>query len=290
MSSAVIIDGKQIASNMAQELLSQVNSLKSIHSITPGLAVILVGEDPASKVYVASKVRRAKELGIAIFQHLLPAHTKQDEVLALVKQLNADTHVNGILVQLPLPAHLDQNVVINAIDANKDVDGFTVQNVGLLNTWQDCLEPSTPQGALILIKKFLGDDLAGKKAVVLGRSLIVGRPMASILVRESCTVTLLHSRSTNIEDECKNADILISAIGQPGFIKASLVKKGACVIDIGITRVGDKLLGDVDFEDVSSIAGYITPVPGGVGPMTVICMLSNTIKACLKQNEIVLKI
>jgi methylenetetrahydrofolate dehydrogenase (NADP+)/methenyltetrahydrofolate cyclohydrolase len=208
--------------------------------------------------------------------------------LDLIERLNKDSAVNGILVQLPLPEHLTQNIIIDSINPDKDVDGFTVYNVGRLNTWQDCLEPSTPQGALILIKSVLGDDLSGKKAVVLGRSLIVGRPMASILVRESCTVTLLHSKSKNIESECKNADILVSAIGSPGFITANLVKQGACVIDVGITRVGDKIVGDVDFNKVSDVAGFLTPVPGGVGPMTVICMLMNTIKSCLKQNNIVL--
>jgi methylenetetrahydrofolate dehydrogenase (NADP+)/methenyltetrahydrofolate cyclohydrolase len=285
---AFIIDGKKIASEEAVKLSSKVQLLKSKHNIIPGLAVILVGNDPASHIYVASKIRRAKEVGISIFQHLLPENISQIELLELIERLNKDSKVNGILVQLPLPEHLIQNVIIDSINPDKDVDGFTVYNVGRLNTWQDCLEPSTPQGALILIKSVLGNDLAGKKAVVLGRSLIVGRPMASILVRESCTVTLLHSKSQNIESECKNADILVSAIGSPGFITANLVKPGACVIDVGITRVDDKIVGDVDFNEVSNVAGFLTPVPGGVGPMTVICMLMNTIKSCLKQNNIVL--
>ncbi len=290
MSSAVIIDGKKIADAKALEISAQVQELSAKYGIVPGLAVILVGDNQASHIYVASKVHKAKELGISIFPHILDENTKQRDLLSLIETLNTDKNINGILVQLPLPHHLDQNIIINAIDPEKDVDGFTVRNVGLLNTWQDCLEPSTPQGALILIKKCLGDDISGKKAVVLGRSLIVGRPMASILVRESCTVTLLHSRSMNIVTECKSADILVSAIGQPGFIKDSLVKKGACVIDVGTTRVDGKIIGDVDFEAVSKVAGYLTPVPGGVGPMTVICMLANTIKACLKQNNILLNI
>jgi methylenetetrahydrofolate dehydrogenase (NADP+)/methenyltetrahydrofolate cyclohydrolase len=285
---AVIIDGKKIADEEALKLSAKVKLLESKHNVIPGLAVVLVGNDPASHIYVASKVRRAKEVGISIFQHLLPENVTQNEVLDLIERLNKDSAVNGILVQLPLPEHLTQNIIIDSINPDKDVDGFTVYNVGRLNTWQDCLEPSTPQGALILIKSVLGDDLSGKKAVVLGRSLIVGRPMASILVRESCTVTLLHSKSKNIESECKNADILVSAIGSPGFITANLVKQGACVIDVGITRVGDKIVGDVDFNKVSDVAGFLTPVPGGVGPMTVICMLMNTIKSCLKQNNIVL--
>jgi methylenetetrahydrofolate dehydrogenase (NADP+)/methenyltetrahydrofolate cyclohydrolase len=290
VSSAVIIDGKKIADKKALVIASQVRTLNSTYSITPGLSVILVGSDQASHIYVENKMRRAKELGINIFPHILPEDTKQDDLIKLIKFLNQDKEVNGILVQLPLPSHLNQNAIINTIDAGKDVDGFTVENVGLLNSWQDCLEPSTPQGVLILIKKCLGHDLSSKKAVVLGRSQVVGRPMASILVRENCTVTLLHSKSINIAEECKNADILVSAIGQPGFIKADLVKKGACVIDVGITRVDGKLLGDVDFEEVSKVAGFLTPVPGGVGPMTVVCMLANTIKACLKQNNILLKI
>ncbi|MCE2991413.1 MAG: bifunctional methylenetetrahydrofolate dehydrogenase/methenyltetrahydrofolate cyclohydrolase [Candidatus Jidaibacter sp.] len=288
MPAAVIIDGKKIADEEALKLSAKVKLLESKHNVIPGLAVVLVGNDPASHIYVASKVRRAKEVGISIFQHLLPENVTQNEVLDLIERLNKDSAVNGILVQLPLPEHLTQNIIIDSINPDKDVDGFTVYNVGRLNTWQDCLEPSTPQGALILIKSVLGDDLSGKKAVVLGRSLIVGRPMASILVRESCTVTLLHSKSKNIESECKNADILVSAIGSPGFITANLVKQGACVIDVGITRVGDKIVGDVDFNKVSDVAGFLTPVPGGVGPMTVICMLMNTIKSCLKQNNIVL--
>ncbi len=288
MPAAVIIDGKKIADEEALKLSAKVKLLESKHNVIPGLAVVLVGNDPASHIYVASKVRRAKEVGISIFQHLLPGNVTQNEVLELIERLNKDSAINGILVQLPLPEHLTQNIIIDSINPDKDVDGFTVYNVGRLNTWQDCLEPSTPQGALILIKSVLGDNLSGKKAVVLGRSLIVGRPMASILVRESCTVTLLHSKSKNIESECKNADILVSAIGAPGFITANLVKQGACVIDVGITRVGDKIVGDVDFNKVSDIAGFLTPVPGGVGPMTVICMLMNTIKSCLKQNNIVL--
>lgn len=286
MTLANIIDGKSIASNYAASLRAKAEALKSQYKIQPKLAVILVGNDPASQIYVTNKVNKGIEIGIKVDRYNFPDTISQDELVAKIKSLDSDKSVHGILVQLPLPEHLDQNAVINTISAPKDVDGFTVQNIGLLNSWQDCLEPSTPQGILILIKKALGDNLVGKKAVVLGRSLIVGRPTASILVRESCTVTLLHSKSQNIEDECKTADILISAIGSPLFIKANLIKPGACVIDVGIRRIEDKIYGDVDFESVSKVAGYITPVPGGVGPMTVICMLANTLKACCIQNGI----
>lgn len=283
---AQLIDGKAFADNLCLELKKQIDYLKKENRLVPGLAVVVVGEDEASHIYVASKIRRAQEIGINIFAHYLPASTKEDELITLIHALNNDINVHGILVQLPLPTSLPENKIINTIDAIKDVDGFTALNIGLLNSWQDCLEPSTPQGALMLIKSALGEDLSGKKVVVLGRSLIVGRPMASILIRESCTVTLLHSRSVNIEDECKKADIIVSAIGKPGIIKANLVKPGACVIDIGISRIGSKLFGDVDFDDVSSIAGFITPVPGGVGPMTVACMLANTVKAMCIQKGI----
>ena len=281
-----LIDGKAYADNLCLGLKKQIAHFKEQHKLVPGLAVVLAGDDESSKIYVASKIKRAQEIGINIFTHFLPASVNKDELIALVTTLNQDRNVHGILVQLPLPGDLPEHEIVNTIDAEKDVDGFTTLNIGLLNSWQDCLEPSTPQGALMLIKSVLGEDLSGKKAVVLGRSLIVGRPMASILVRESCTVTLLHSKSINIEDECKMADIIVSAIGKPGIIKANLVKSGACVIDIGITRVTGKLFGDVDFEDVSRVAGFITPVPGGVGPMTVACMLANTVKAMCKQQGI----
>lgn len=289
MTPANIIDGKLIASEYAAKLLTQASTLKSKHNITPKLAVLLVGEDPASKIYVANKVAKGKEIGIDVDQHNFSSDIQEAALIDAIKALDNDPSVHGILVQLPLPEHIDQNKAINSISAIKDVDGFTVQNIGLLNSWQDCLEPSTPQGVIILIKRALGDDLTGKKAVVLGRSLIVGRPTASILVRESCSVTLLHSKSINIEHECKSADIIVSAIGQPHFIKSNLIKPGACVIDVGIRRIGDKIYGDVDFEDVQKVAGWITPVPGGVGPMTVICMLSNTLKACCLQNGIKLE-
>ncbi len=289
MKHAKIIDGKFQADQICEGLKQSILDINRRHSITPGLAVILAGDDPASHIYVANKIKRAKEISMQIFPHFLPADVPETQLLGLIEQLNKDKSVHGILLQIPVPEHIDQFKAINTIGPQKDVDGFTVQNVGLLNTWQDCLEPSTPKGALKLIKSALGDDLSGKKAVVLGRSLIVGRPMASMLIRESCTVTLLHSKSVNIAQECSSADILVSAIGQPGFITKELVKPGACIIDVGITRVDGKILGDVDFESVSKIAGYITPVPGGVGPMTVACMLENTFKAMCKQHNLVIK-
>lgn len=282
---AKIIDGKAFAGKICEDLSEKINVVAKHRGIKPGLAVILVGDDPASHIYVNNKIKKAREIGININDFILPSNTKEKFLIEKIQELNANKNVHGILVQLPLPQFINQHKVINSIDPIKDVDGFTIVNIGLLNSWQDCLEPSTPQGALILIKSALGENLSGKKAVVLGRSLIVGRPMASILVRESCTVTLLHSKSVNIQEECRSADILVSAIGYPHFIKAELVKRGACVIDVGITRVGDKVVGDVDFDEVAEIAGFISPVPGGVGPMTVACMLLNTFKAMVKQLE-----
>lgn len=283
MCAATIIDGRQISNEIATNLIGKIEWLKK-YSIIPTLAVILVGSDPASHVYVASKIKRAKQIGIEVKSYFFDETVIELDLILLIKNLNIDDKINGILVQLPLANHINSHKVINSIDHGKDVDGFTVTNVGLLNTWQDCLEPSTPQAAMILIKQFMGRNLAGLKAVVLGRSLIVGRPMTSMLIKENCTVTLLHSQSINIAAECKTADIVVSAIGKPKIIDSNFIKKGACVIDIGITRINDKLFGDVNLASVNNIAGFITPVPGGVGPMTVICMLNNTIKACLNQN------
>lgn len=278
-----IINGIEQAASLCKNLKLRADEKKQKYNAVPCLAAILVGNDPASHIYVNNKMKRANELGFSIISHFLDHQTLQDDLLILIAKLNLNPNVHGILLQLPLPKHLDQFKSINAISAIKDVDGFTAQNVGMLNLWQDCFEPSTPQGVLILIKLYLGDDLSGKKAVILGRSVIVGRPMVSMLIRENCTVTLLHSKSLNIEEECRSADILISAIGVPNFVDSSFVKPGACVIDVGITRIEDKIVGDVDFESVSAVAGFITPVPGGVGPMTIACMLSNTYKAMCKQ-------
>jgi len=274
-----IIDGKKIAGELLATLRAQVISLKDECAITPGIAVIQVGDDPASTIYVRNKMRCAVEIGIKTFPNLLPSGITTEELLDLVAQLNNNPDVHGILVQLPLPPSVNTDLVLNAIKPQKDVDGFSWVNVGKLNSWVPCLESCTPQGAMILIKHALGEDLSGKKAVVLGRSRIVGRPMAAMLIRENCTVTIAHSYSQQIADEVKSADILVAATGVPNLVKGSWLKPGVCVIDVGIVRIEDKLYGDVDFAEAIKVAGHITPVPGGVGPMTVACLMRNTIKA-----------
>lgn len=286
MRNTQIINGKEIAAEKMRRLASEIFKQQRETGAVPHLNVILVGEDPASHIYVKNKIARAKEVGMEVTPFFLPYSTDQESLLRLIQSQNEDDRVSGILVQLPLPEHIEKLAVINTIDPRKDVDGFTVKNVGLLNTWQECLAPSTPQGCLELIKSCLGENLAGSKAVILGRSPIVGRPMASMLIKESCTVTLLHSLSVNIASECKDADILISAIGKPHFVKGSFIKPGACVIDVGITRVDGALFGDVDFEEAMGVAGFITPVPGGVGPMTVSCMLHNTFNAFVTSQRV----
>lgn len=279
----VVIDGKAHANTLLDNLRREIQELGK-RSIVPGLAVILVGDDTASVMYTATKVRRAQEIGIHSRVHKFPATVTESEVLEYIHRLNADNAINGILVQLPLPNHFNTQALLDTITYEKDVDGFHTYNVGLLNSWQDSLEPCTPQGALMLIKSALGQDISGKKAVVLGRSRIVGRPMVSILIRESCSVLALHSKSRNLQEECRNADIIVSAVGKPQMITKEWVMPGACVIDIGIVKVGDKLYGDVDFESVKQVAGFITPVPGGVGQMTVACLLLNTIRAAYTAN------
>lgn len=250
------------------------------------MAIILIGQHAPSALYVKNKINAANKIGINTTLYHLPNNISEQELLYKITELNNDSTVNGIIIQLPLPEHLEQNTILNAVSPYKDVDGFTAHNIGLLNSWQECLEPSTPQGCLFLIKKYLGPDLKGKKAVVLGRSIIVGRPMCSMLIRESCSVTLLHSFSQDPQAETMTADIVVSAIGKPQIITADFIKYGACVIDVGITHHEGKLCGDVDFVNVQKKAGYITPVPGGIGPMTVCFMLLNTIKAFAWQNNI----
>jgi methylenetetrahydrofolate dehydrogenase (NADP+) / methenyltetrahydrofolate cyclohydrolase len=288
MTKAIIIDGNAIAREFYEILIDKVRLLKSRYNLIPGLGLILIGNDPASHIYVRNKIKKAQEIGINNFDYIMPENTSSRILNSKIRNLNNDQRINGILLQLPLPEHLDQNEAINEVDPSKDVDGFTVKNIGLLNSWQECLEPSTPQGILHIIKKIFGDDLSGKKVVILGRSLIVGRPLSTILIRESCTVTLLHSKSVNIKSECNTADILVSAVGSPGFIKSDLIKPGACVIDVGITRVDDKIYGDIDFQNVKEVAGFVTPVPGGIGPMTIACMLQNTVKAMCNQKKIII--
>jgi methylenetetrahydrofolate dehydrogenase (NADP+)/methenyltetrahydrofolate cyclohydrolase len=291
--SADLIDGKAFAETIRARVADQVGSLQSGHGLTPGLAVVLVGEDPASEVYVRNKGRQTQEAGMASFEHRLPAETSEAELLALVARLNGDAAVHGILVQLPLPGHIDSAKVINAIDPAKDVDGFHISNVGLLATGQKAMVPCTPLGCLMLLRDRLG-DLSGLDAVVVGRSNIVGKPMAHLLLRDSCTVTIAHSRTRDLGAVCRRADILIAAVGRPQMIPADWVKPGATVIDVGINRVpaperGEgktRLVGDVDFESARRVAGAITPVPGGVGPMTIACLLANTLTACCRAHDL----
>lgn len=276
---ATLIDGKARAASLRKEVAAGVAALKTAKNITPGLAVVLVGDDPASQVYVRNKKAATIEAGMNSFEILKPSSITQDELLKIVQELNNDETVHGILVQLPLPRHIDSNIVINAIDPAKDVDGFHVINAGKLAVGQDGLVPCTPLGCLMLLKEQLG-SLAGKHAVVVGRSNIVGKPMAQLLLKESCTVTICHSKTTSLKDETLRADILVAAIGQADFITGSMVKKGAVVIDVGMNRNAEgKLTGDVDFAAASQVASAITPVPGGVGPMTIACLLKNTLQA-----------
>ncbi len=278
-----LIDGKAFAAELRGRIAQQVARIKTDHGIKPGLAVVLVGEDPASSVYVRSKGRATVEVGMNSHEHRLPAGTSQDELLALIARLNADGAVNGILVQLPLPAHLDETAVINAIAPEKDVDGFTVLNAGRLATGQKAMVPCTPLGCLMLLRDRLG-SLSGKDALVIGRSNIVGKPMAQLLLADSATVTVAHSRTRDLPALCRRADIVVAAVGRPGFVRGDWIKPGAVVIDVGINRTDAGLVGDVDFEAVRKVAGAITPVPGGVGPMTIACLLANTLTATARVN------
>ena len=289
--SAKIIDGKAFAADMRGRVAAQVAALKAEHGITPGLAVVLVGEDPASQVYVRSKGRMTVEVGMKSFEHRLDAATSQEDLLALIDRLNNDAAVHGILVQLPLPDHLDESLVINAIAPEKDVDGFHISNVGRLATGQKAMVPCTPLGCLMMLRDHHG-SLSGLDAVVVGRSNIVGKPMAQLLLRDSCTVTIAHSRTKDLAGICRRADILVAAVGRPQMISGDWVKEGATVIDVGINRIPapekgtgkTRLVGDVDFASAVDRAGAITPVPGGVGPMTIACLLANTLTACCREN------
>ena len=289
--SAILIDGKAFAEKLVGNVGVAVQGLSETHRFKPGLAVVLVGENPASEVYVKNKVRQTNNSGMVSIEHRLPEETSEEDLLSLVKDLNEDEKIDGILVQLPLPDHINENSIINSISPSKDVDGFSIPNVGLLSTSGKGLIPCTPLGCLLLLKDQLG-DLTGKNAVIIGRSNIVGKPMAQLLIKESCTVTIAHSKTKNLENICRNADILVAAVGRPHFVKDDWVKDGAVVIDVGINRLppeGDKkgrLVGDVDFENVSKIASAITPVPGGVGPMTIACLLRNTVTAACKRRNI----
>jgi len=285
-----IIDGKAFATELRARVATAVSSLESSHGLIPGLAVVLVGEDPASEVYVRNKGKQTVEVGMASFEHRLSDQTTEGELLVLIDQLNSDPTVHGILVQLPLPAQINTHAVINAIDPDKDVDGFHLINVGRLTTGESGLVPCTPLGCMMLLRAYAG-DLSGQNAVIVGRSNIVGKPMASLLLAAHCTVTVAHSRTKDLTDVCRQADILIAAVGRAEMIQGDWIKPGATVIDVGINRIDGengkkRLVGDVEFASASAVAGAITPVPGGVGPMTIACLLRNTVQAACAANGV----
>ena len=286
--SAAILDGKAFAARVRGEVAAHVARLKAGHGLVPGLAVVLVGEDPASEVYVRSKGKMTREVGMESFEHRLPATASESELLEVIARLNADPAVHGILVQLPLPDHMDSAAVIGAIDPAKDADGFHVSNVGLIATGQKAMVPCTPLGCLMMLRDHHG-DLSGMEAVVIGRSNIVGKPMAQLLLGESCTVTVAHSRTRDLPAVVRRADIVVAAVGRPEMVTGDWIKPGATVIDVGINRVpGEdgkaRLVGDCHYESCAAVAGAITPVPGGVGPMTIACLLANTLTAACRAN------
>ncbi len=284
---ANVIDGKAFAAGMLEHLKSDVAGLLTETGKVPGLAVVLVGDDPASAVYVGSKHRQTVAAGMNSFEHRLPVETSQSELMSLIERLNTDPQVHGILVQLPLPKHLDPSAVIQAINPDKDVDGFHIANAGRLATGQPALVPCTPLGCMMLLKDRLGDNLAGLNAVVIGKSNIVGKPMAQMLLNANCTVTIVHSKTRNTQELCRAADILVVAVGRPGLVRGDWIKPGAVVIDVGINRIVEdgksRIVGDVAYDEAGH-AGAITPVPGGVGPMTIACLLSNTLTAFRRQH------
>ena len=287
---AQLIDGKVLAAELRQSVAEKVNILKSEHGLIPGLAVVLVGDNDASQVYVRNKIIQTSQAGMNSFHNKLAAGVTEQELLDLIERLNADPLVHGILVQLPLPDHINAEIVINSILPEKDVDGFHAKNVGLLTIGMDSLIPCTPLGCIQLLKKSVS-DLNGQNAVIIGRSNIVGKPLATLLLRENCTVTVAHSRTRDLATICKQADILIAAVGKANIVKGNWVKPGATIIDVGINRIKSdtgkmKLVGDVDFDEVEKVAGAITPVPGGVGPMTIASLLQNTLKAACNQHDV----
>jgi methylenetetrahydrofolate dehydrogenase (NADP+)/methenyltetrahydrofolate cyclohydrolase len=286
--SARLIDGKAFAAGLRARVAAEVAALKAAHGVTPGLAVVLVGDDPASQVYVRNKASQTRDAGMASFEHRLPATTPEAELIHLVEALGRDPEVDGILVQLPLPAPLDAARVIAALDPMKDVDGLTPVNVGRLWSGLDALVPCTPLGCIMLLKDTLG-ALAGREAVVLGRSALVGKPLAALLLAEHCTVTVAHSRTRDLPGVARRADILVAAVGKPEMVRGDWIKPGTAVIDVGINRVAgpdgkSRLVGDVAFQEAVAVAGAITPVPGGVGPMTIACLLHNTLLACKRRR------
>ncbi|MGH6988949.1 MAG: bifunctional methylenetetrahydrofolate dehydrogenase/methenyltetrahydrofolate cyclohydrolase FolD [Stellaceae bacterium] len=285
-----LIDGKAEAAQLRQEVAAAVARMKAAHGVEPGLAVVLVGEDPASQVYVRSKGKLTVEVGMKSIEHKLPATTSEAELLDLVRRLNADAAVDGILVQFPVPAQISQHKVINTIDPAKDVDGLHPINAGRLWSGEAALTPCTPYGCIHLLRRTLG-KLAGMEAVVIGRSNLVGKPIAALLLNENCTVTLTHSRTRDLAAVARRADILVAAIGRPEMVKGDWIKQGATVIDVGINRIEvpggkAKLIGDVAFAEAQGIAGAITPVPGGVGPMTIACLLRNTVVAAARRRNL----
>ena len=284
-----VIDGKKFADDLCEKLKTEVASLQQQHNLSPCIAVVLVGEDPASQVYVRNKVRRCEQLGIKSIEHRLSPETSEADLLALIDELNNDSAIHGILVQLPVPDQINDKAVLAAISPKKDVDGFHIENVGAMAVGENQMVPCTPLGSLMMLQDRLG-DLSGKHAVVIGRSNIVGKPMATLLLQQSCTVTIVHSRTVDIQSICRQADILVAAVGIPNFVKADWVKEGAVIIDVGINRIEvdgkSRLVGDVDFDDVQSKVSAITPVPGGVGPMTIACLMYNTVAAAKMQSGI----
>ena len=290
---AQLIDGKAFAAQVRGQVAEYVARLKQDHGIVPGLAVVLVGEDPASQVYVRSKGKQTVEVGMTSFEHKLDASVSEGELIAVIDQLNADPAVHGILVQLPLPKHLNEELVIGRVDPAKDVDGFHISNVGLLGTGQKSMVPCTPLGCLMMLRDHFG-SLSGCEAVVIGRSNIVGKPMAQLLLGDSCTVTIAHSRTKDLPEVVRRADIVVAAVGRPEMVPGDWIKPGAVVIDVGINRIAApekgegkmKLVGDVDFTSCTEVAGAITPVPGGVGPMTIACLLANTLTATCRANDL----
>jgi methylenetetrahydrofolate dehydrogenase (NADP+)/methenyltetrahydrofolate cyclohydrolase len=291
MTKARIIDGRALAAQLRRKIRAEVAHLKTAYHVTPGLAVVLVGEDPASQIYVRSKAEQTEEAGMKSFVHRLPADVREADVLTLIHGLNKDYKVNGILVQLPLPPQISSDTVLEAVDADKDVDGFHIENAGrLLIGGRGAMVPCTPAGCLTMIKSE-ATDLSGMRALVVGRSNIVGKPMALLLLNENCTVTIAHSRTRDLANECRQADILVVAVGKPAFIRGDWIKPGAIVIDVGVNRIDagggkTRLVGDVEFQRALDVAGAITPVPGGVGPMTVAGLLRNTVIATCRQHDI----
>lgn len=289
---AEVIDGKARAAALRDDIAKAVSALDADHGFVPGLAVVLVGDDPASEVYVRNKGRQTKEVGMRSIEHKLPADVAEADLLSLIAELNADDSVDGILVQFPVPDHIDETKILATIDPGKDVDGLHVVNVGRLAAGLEGLVPCTPYGCYILARETLG-DLSGKEAVIVGRSKLVGKPVAQLLLGANCTVTVAHSRTKDLPEVCRRADILVAAVGRPEMVRGDWVKPGACVIDVGINRIDapergegkTRLVGDVAYAEAAEVAGSITPVPGGVGPMTIACLLRNTVvAACLRRG------